>query len=100
MAQRLDPLPFSYPEVANTPGLEWFRDCALVIDGTDVPISEPTGPFAEKTIWYSHKNNGYAVMLLVGIHMGTGQVILQHGPCPGSTGEITMVRQSGKRVFF
>ena len=97
---RLEPLEFNYPEVSDEPDLGWFGNCCLIIDGTDVPVWRPTaGSFEDNKIWYSYKHCCYAFCNLIGVHMQTGQVIFQYGPCPGLKGELTMLRDSGFLCF-
>lgn len=49
------------------------------LDGTDFRIMEPK-PFNRK--WYSHKFKGPGLRYEIGVSIGSGHIVWQHGPFP------------------
>lgn len=56
-----------------------WKNCAISIDGTDVPIEEPK-PFS--TSWYSHKFCGPGLRYELGVSIKSGNICWVNGPFP------------------
>ena len=70
-----------------------WHDCYISVDGTDVPIQEPS-PFSSR--WYSYKLNGPGLRYEVGISLG-GDIVWLNGPFrPGDFNDVQIFRQDLK----
>jgi len=84
-----------------------FKDIALVVDATDVPIEKPNSSKLDSSYqkWLRkqyycgrEKDNlrsRYAVKYTIAVQISTGSICYIGGPVPGSMNDIRAIRESG-----
>ncbi len=67
--------------------------CFVSVDGTDLPIQEPTRPVDPR--YYSHKINRAALRYEVAVGIGSGYIVWINGPFPaGEWCDLSIARRS------
>lgn len=83
-----------------------FRDIALVVDGTDIPIERPNSDLVDgslqkwrRRIFYSGREKDnmrsrYSLKYTLAVQISTGEICYLDGPVPGSLNDIRALRES------
>jgi Mg2+ and Co2+ transporter CorA len=84
-----------------------FKDIALVVDGTDIPIEKPNGRHINSRVlkwlrrcYYAGREKDnmrsrYCFKYNIGVQISTGKICHISGPFPGSKNDIRILRESG-----
>lgn len=92
--------------VGHIPSLGLFKNIALVVDGTDIPIERPNSKNIDSStlkwtrrLYYSGREKDnmksrYSLKYTIATQISTGEICYLDGPRPGSMNDIRALRES------